>query len=64
MENIERTSDFMNVVRCKDCANGTPTKNACGEAVIKCYTICELCGIPQLMEPDWYCADGERRDGE
>ena len=55
-------SDCVPVVRCKDCANGEPTKNAVGEAVIKCYEICGLCGLPRLMEPDWFCADGERRD--
>lgn len=50
------------VVHCRDCKHGEPTHNARGEAVIKCEEICWLCRLPRLMEPDWFCADGERRD--
>lgn len=56
--------DAVPVVRCKDCKHGEPTKNGLGQAVIKCWQICELCGIPKLMEYDWFCADGERRESE
>ena len=52
------------VVRCRDCKHGEPTHNARGEAVIKCEEICWLCRLPRLMEPDWFCADGERRDDD
>ena len=52
------------VVRCKDCKNGEPARNAVGQAVIKCYEICDLCKLPRLMELDWYCADGERREDD
>lgn len=55
--------DCVEVVRCRDCGHGEPTRNARGEAVIKCYQICDLCKLPRLMEPDWFCADGERKDG-
>lgn len=54
--------DERELVMCRNCKHGTPTKNARGEAVIKCEEICWLCRLPRLMEPDWYCADGERRD--
>lgn len=63
MTNIEYISDRVNVVRCRNCENGTPTKNARGEAAIKCYVICGLCGLPRLMEPDWFCAEAEPREG-
>lgn len=51
------------LVLCCDCKHGEPTKNALGETVIKCHEICGLCGIPRLMNPNWFCADGERKDG-
>lgn len=54
--------DAVPVVRCRDCKHGEPTHNARGEAVIKCEEICWLCRLPRLMEPDWFCADGERRE--
>lgn len=50
------------IVRCKDCKHGELTKNARDEVVIKCEEICWLCRLPRLMEPDWFCADGERRE--
>ena len=55
--------DAAPVVRCRDCEHGEPTRNARGEAVIKCHHICDLCKLPRLMEPDWFCAYGERKDG-
>ena len=61
---MNKDADLIRVVRCKDCVHGEPTHNARGEAVIKCWEICSLCKIPRLMEPDWYCADGERRDDD
>jgi hypothetical protein len=59
---LEPAVDAVPVIRCRDCKHGEPTKNARDEAVIKCKEICWLCRLPRLMEPDWYCADGERRD--
>ena len=66
LERFERLPavDAVPVVRCRDCKYGEPTKNARGEAVIKCEEICWLCRLPRLMEPDWFCADGERRDND
>lgn len=54
--------DAAPVVRCKDCQHGELTTNARGEVVIRCYRICDLCTLPRLMDPDWFCADGERAD--
>ena len=49
-------------VRCRECKHGELTKNGVGQAVVKCWQICELCGTPRLVERDWYCSDGERRE--
>ena len=62
MQNVQKTSEMHPVVRCQDCKYGKPTTNGVGQAVIKCWNICVLCGVPRLLELDWYCADGERRD--
>ena len=55
--------DMVHVVRCKDCRWGEWTKNCRGEDVVICNNtwspISETCGI---VKPNWYCADGERRD--
>ena len=64
LERLEKIPavDDASVIRCRDCKYGEPTKNARGEAAIKCEEICRLCRLPRLMAPDWFCADGERRD--
>lgn len=53
------------LVRCRDCVYGCLSKNGDGEDIV-------FCKNPYLDEamdifvnvPDWYCADGERRDSE
>ena len=64
LERLEKIPavDAAPVIRCRDCKYGELTKNARGEAVIKCEEICWLCRLPRLMEPDWYCADAERKE--
>ena len=51
MEYIDNTGF---IVRCRDCKN--------------CYGVFDgeaICGIEHGMhEPDWFCADGKRRDDE
>ena len=51
----EAFKDLTAVVRCKDCKWGDAVKNAKGEPMVECL------GEELLKEPDWYCADGERR---
>lgn len=53
-----------NLVRCKDCKWGEPTRNGKGEEMVFCY--CGDTGIEDgwLLNPDWYCAEGEPKDGD
>lgn len=44
------------VVRCKDCKNG--------EKVNSVYLCGKRRGFGTAHEPDWFCADGERRGSE
>lgn len=46
------------IVRCKDCKYGDAVKNAKDEPMIECALLYE----GWLKEPDWFCADGERRE--
>ena len=48
------------IVRCKDCKHGDLVKNAKGEPMIECALLYK----GWLKEPDWYCADAERREAE
>ena len=40
------------VVRCKDCKHYDSDTQSC------------LDGLDGIFQPDWYCADGERKDGD
>ena len=62
---IVNTQDFVPVVRCRNCVYGCLSKNGSGEDMV----FCENPDLDEAMdifvnEPDWYCADGERRDSE
>lgn len=46
-------NDYVDVVRCKDCANATP---------IGKYFFCEALGLRRL--PTFFCASGERKDDD
>ena len=53
---------FVEVVRCKDCKHlfdGEHTKNCCDVLMEKTGWLKEI-----SVSTDWFCADGERRDGE
>ncbi len=52
-EDISPTVDVVPVVRCKDCVN----KECFGRDG---KIVCDLDGF--IHEPDWFCADGERRE--
>lgn len=51
----ELKKEFPVLVRCKDCDN----KECWGRAG---NVVCGIDGTPH--RPDWFCADGERKDGE
>ena len=44
--------DAMPVVRCKDCKHYDSETQSC------------LDGLDGIFQPDWFCADGERKDGD
>ncbi len=50
------------IVRCKDCKWGEPTKNAYGEDRIICGNDDTYIDRYITVPADWFCADGERRD--
>lgn len=53
-ETLEVVSGRLNVVRCKDCRN----KECEGRDG---FIVCDITG--ESHKPDFFCADGERRDG-
>ena len=56
-----KEAEFMKVVRCKDCKHGTLTKNALGETMVSCWHPQNYIESDWLLNPDFYCADGERK---
>lgn len=60
MNNIIKTSDFVHVVRCRDCKNWEtdwkPNYSIDGEH------FCPM--ISLVTSEEWFCADGERRDDD
>ena len=50
------------VVRCKDCRWGDRSRNGKGEEMILCYNGDTGIEDGYLHEPDWFCAEGERKD--
>lgn len=65
VENIERTSDMVAVVRCADCMFGKRWLDADGHSLMQCTNP----NYPAAMETwplvlDWYCAGGKRREHE
>ena len=51
------------LVQCRDCKFGVKTKNGLGEDVVECNNS-DLSMMGDCHFPDWYCADGEPKDGE
>lgn len=49
------------IVRCKDCYFGEHTINVAGERCVQC-TNSDLGMMGECHTPNWFCADGERRD--
>ena len=50
------------VVRCKDCKWGDWSRNGKGEEMILCYNGNTGIEDGYLHEPDWFCAEWEKRD--
>lgn len=47
------------IIRCKDCKHMIINEKHEAKPMICCFT--KVCGT---TEPDWFCADGERREDE
>ena len=48
------------IVRCKDCKYGL-TRKSTGK--VECMYEKTRIDIDLVLEPDWFCADGEKKDG-
>ena len=48
----ENVPDLVAVVRCKECKHYDSETQSC------------LDGLDGIFQPDWFCADGERKDGD
>ena len=51
------------VVMCKDCRWGDRSLNGKGEEMILCYNSDTGIEDGYLHEPDWYCREGECKEG-
>lgn len=56
-ERIKPLADVEAVVRCKDCK----WNSGYGRGMYVCFCTCYKTGTPH--KDDWFCADGERKDG-
>ena len=61
-EAISPTIDAVPAVRCEDCCFGEPTINGAGERCIQC-TNSNLGMMGECHPLNWFCADGERKEG-
>lgn len=56
--------DMMNVVRCRDCKYYDRRCFTCENDVLLIKIDDCGCHPPFRVDDDWFCADGERRDGD
>ena len=57
--------DMVHVVRCRYCKFGVLTKNRHGQDIVLCENPDFYTAIEHIaLMPDWFCADGERRDDD
>jgi len=54
---LEELPSAESVIRCKDCKHMIINEKHEAKPMICCFT--KMCGT---TEPDWFCADGERRE--
>ena len=52
------TADVVEVVRCKDCSHCIVNEKHPDKPLICCRT--KMCGT---TKPEWFCADGEKKEG-
>lgn len=61
MQNVVHTSDMVEVVRCRDCAEWDRSWRV-GDSDIKNVHYCPI--LDKVTTSDWFCASGEWKDGE
>ena len=54
--------EIQELVRCKDCRWGDWSRNGKGEHMILCYNGDTGIEDGYLHEPDWFCAEGKRKE--
>ena len=59
-ETLEVLKEQNGIVRCKDCKHSIPSS----EKFVVCTAPCNQMAHTTYKPIDWYCADGERKDGE
>ena len=59
IDGVDIGKDLMRVIKCKDCKHAIVNENHPDKPLICCLT--KMCGT---TAPDWFCADGERRDDD
>jgi len=70
VENVSKTSERVEVVRCRDCKHRIVNENAGKKGYMSLDAMCDLDtgDIYELgrnaEDPDWFCADGERREDD
>lgn len=68
MMNVVRTSERVDVVHCRDCKHRIVNDYAGKKGYMRIKAMCELDNGDIFAlgrnadDPDWFCADGERRD--
>lgn len=66
---MNTTENMVAVVRCKDCKHRILNENYGKRGYMKLKAMCDLdTGDPFALgrnaeDDDWFCADGERKDG-
>ena len=61
LEAVRGHPGVVDIVRCKDCRWAVWSKNCRGEDMVICSnTESPVSATYRLVEPDWYCAEGER----
>ena len=59
--NLAPTVDAVAVIRCKDCKHFLRDVPCVGGTYTGCDWLEGMDGCPPFTEPDFFCADGERR---
>ena len=62
-ETLKVLKEQKSIVRCKDCTHGERCTNGANLPSVQCFNS-DIGEFGFCHDPDWYCADGERKAGE